>query len=229
MKISLYDKDKNFVYFSNSGVSSTTHKFTTDSTTYYVRITFAVSYGTTYNNDISINYPATDTTYHAYTGAAYPVTFPAEAGTVYGGYVDLVTGVLVAEWKYALLNDASKFSQPTANISYDYNFEDRKLTGTSYDFYCTSFPVSSKPSGTPYIRWSAATSTKLSIVVNNSELTLEGVKSMATDGKIAICYPLATPLTYQLTPQQITALVGANNIWSDANGDMTIKYLSKGA
>ena len=34
--------------------------------------------------------------------------------------------------------------------------------------------------------------------------------------------------TYQLTPQQITAFVGNNTIWSDADGNMTAVYFNKG-
>ena len=36
-----------------------------------------------------------------------------------------------------------------------------------------------------------------------------------------ICYPLAEPITFTLTPQQISTLVGQNNIWSDA-GDVAV-------
>ena len=34
---------------------------------------------------------------------------------------------------------------------------------------------------------------------------------------------LATPLTYQLTPQQLTTLLGTNHIWADT-GDVTLEY-----
>lgn len=43
-----------------------------------------------------------------------------------------------------------------------------------------------------------------------------------------VVYQLATPIVYQLTPQQITALVGDNVLWSDINGDMEVKYMKKG-
>jgi hypothetical protein len=36
-------------------------------------------------------------------------------------------------------------------------------------------------------------------------------------------YKLATPQTYQLTPQEITSLLGTNNIWSDA-GTVDVEY-----
>lgn len=39
------------------------------------------------------------------------------------------------------------------------------------------------------------------------------------------CYPLATPVTYTLTPQEaLRTLRGENNIWSDANGPISATY-----
>lgn len=38
-----------------------------------------------------------------------------------------------------------------------------------------------------------------------------------------VCYKLATPLTIQLTPAQLSTLVGENNVWCDA-GDVALEY-----
>jgi hypothetical protein len=41
---------------------------------------------------------------------------------------------------------------------------------------------------------------------------------------LAICIPLKEPLaTYQLTPQEITSLLGTNNMWADT-GDSDVEY-----
>ena len=45
-------------------------------------------------------------------------------------------------------------------------------------------------------------------------------------GVLTVTAPTAG--TYQLTGEQITALVGNNTIWSDANGSMTAIYLKEG-
>ena len=37
-----------------------------------------------------------------------------------------------------------------------------------------------------------------------------------------VVYELATPITYHLTPTEITALLGTNNIWADT-GDSTVE------
>ena len=71
---------------------------------YYLRFYMSDAYGTTYNNDISINYPSTDTDYHAYQGNLFSVDWTDEAGTVYSGTVDIVTGVLRVRPEYASYN-----------------------------------------------------------------------------------------------------------------------------
>ena len=38
-----------------------------------------------------------------------------------------------------------------------------------------------------------------------------------------VVYPLATPITYQLTPQEVSTLLGDNNIWADT-GDVAVEY-----
>ena len=78
-----------------------TGEFTTPSDCGGLKFRLATAYGTTYNNDISINYPATDTDYHAYNGTTYTTTL---GRTVYGGTVDLVSGVLNKKPYYASYN-----------------------------------------------------------------------------------------------------------------------------
>ena len=43
-------------------------------------------------------------------------------------------------------------------------------------------------------------------------------------GDVQIVYPLATPLTYGLTPTEVTALLGENTIWMDASGTIDVTY-----
>jgi hypothetical protein len=45
---------------------------------------------------------------------------------------------------------------------------------------------------------------------------------------IQICYELATPITVQLTPTEITMLENNNTIWADS-GRVQLTYLSKAA
>lgn len=72
--------------------------FTVPSDIYYIG--FAVKkdqYGSTYQNDISVNYPSTDTDYHQYNGTTYTISL---GDTYYGGVLDVTTGVLTVTHGY---------------------------------------------------------------------------------------------------------------------------------
>lgn len=71
---------------------------------YFIRWNAPAAYPATYQHDISINYPATDTEYHEYNGETYAVAFPTPPGTVYGGTLDVTTGVLEVRPYYASYN-----------------------------------------------------------------------------------------------------------------------------
>lgn len=150
----------------------------------------------------------------------YPVMFPAQAGTVYGGYVDLSTGEVWATYGFssdswgnmALRSVKTDYTCKLMTLSNAYNNNGGTGTGN----------VCRKNYSDNY------TFTHFYIASNDAYIFMPNDTS--NDLQVDICYQLATPtLVATLTPQQITALVGTNNIWSDADGDMTIKYLTKGA
>ena len=98
IKIRFYDRNKTFI---GGGVISNNAVITISEQTYYIRFAMPNAYGTTYNNDISINYPSTDTEYHAYNGATYTIDLN---GTRYGGEVDVVNGIMTPAPYYASYN-----------------------------------------------------------------------------------------------------------------------------
>ena len=53
--------------------------------------------------------------------------------------------------------------------------------------------------------------------------TLISFRSSLSAQPVQIVYELATPQTYQLTPQEVQLLAGENNIWADT-GDSTVEY-----
>jgi hypothetical protein len=46
---------------------------------------------------------------------------------------------------------------------------------------------------------------------------------------VELCYCLATPTTYQLTPTQVKSLLGTNNVWADTGDIEELEYFSKEA
>lgn len=76
-----YDVNKAFI---SSGSFDNSKSYTIPNNCYYLRFVMASAYGTTYNNDISINYPSTNTSYNAYEGTTRTIDLDT---TVYGGIV----------------------------------------------------------------------------------------------------------------------------------------------
>lgn len=52
--------------------------------------------------------------------------------------------------------------------------------------------------------------------------TVADWKAYLSQNPLQVVYKLATPQTYQLTPQEIKLLLGTNNVWSD--GKVTLVY-----
>ena len=88
VRIVYLDADKNFI---STDLYNVNNSYTTPSNCFYVCFNSDTVYGTTYNNNISINYPSTDTTYHAYNGTTVTISF---GQTVYGGVLDVTRGKL---------------------------------------------------------------------------------------------------------------------------------------
>ena len=167
---------------------------------------------------------STATAYEPYQGETYDITFPSEAGTVYGGTLDVTNGVLTVDrvsvdlgalhWSYYsdssteffTTNSLSTLIKSTGNNDrmngYCSVFDIRALWGDNF----SSLDCVIAATGTNLrARWLAYT--------NASEFIA------AVTGQILV-YPLATPITYTLTPQEIRTLLGVNNIWADT-GDIT--------
>ena len=65
--INAYDKDGDFIENISTGTFGANGRtFTTPDNCYIVKFSVGTAYGITYNNDISLNYPSSDTEYHAY-------------------------------------------------------------------------------------------------------------------------------------------------------------------
>ena len=172
---------------------------------------------------VTVNHGADQTDYDT-----YPVTWTSE-GTVYGGYVDLVTGEVWAEYA----SDSQKWKDMTGetvvgdNTRKNIGFHnDVRLIGGSAQTagqysYCnvTDYYLQSNNEDVQHFYIASSGRSSHVILPNN------------TDGEteIQIVGKLSTPvLITTLTPAQITALVGNNTIWSDANGNVEVTFLKKG-
>ena len=152
------------------------------------------------------------------------ISWQSEAGTVYGGSLDVTSGVLTVTHGYIDLGSLSWNYLPTST-SYPYGL-----------LYSTS--ITGKKSGQTNLLCPIYPTTRSNFTVdkiitgNQNDRTIYVVDSDFTDGNgfktavsgIYLVYELATPVTYQLTPTQISAIVGTNNVFTDTNGDTSVMY-----
>ncbi len=207
----------------------------TENTRYLAILSAQIS---AYENNISINTPATDTDYHPYqlirpitggrTGCTVNVspTQDAQDGTdyqiafghtVYGGSLNVTAGVL--ESTHALAADLGDLTWTYDAVGGYFTSADIASTAkaNSDKGYCSILPVGSALSGDRiYVGANGA------IIAYYAAASTAAEFAEAMDGQQFV-YELATGSTYQLTPRSITALAGQNCIWADT-GNVTVRY-----
>lgn len=189
--------------------------FTVPTNCRYVKFYTQISYGATYNNNISINYPNTDTAYHAYHGTTIPISWQSTAGTVYGGELDVVSGKLTVD---RAMVDLGTLDWTAGTIGqqvpeHHASLDDAKQTanGTNFDGLSEKYKS---------IRFNAVANALYQIALrDNNKLYVTGTESPT--GKLV--YELAEPIEYTLTPQEVSTFLGTNNIWADT-GDTEVTY-----
>lgn len=161
-----------------------------------------------YANDISINYPSTDTSYYAYAGKTYTIQLGQD---VYGAHYDVTRGKMVVDKGYATITALGR----NAEKSYWATISNAK---PGFNIICNK-------------QKTAINSFATGVFVNDSgsfRINTEVSYSSASEcinaygGSLDVCYELATPFTIDLTPQQIKLLENTNTISSD--GTMTLEY-----
>lgn len=171
----------------------------------------------------------TETCVSAVNGDPYTkvsVDWSTQAGTVYNGTVNPVTGQLTVTHGFITLvggNEATYSNNGhTNNATRCLVTISGKANGVNN---MTSNQFVYNNSDDYYgIMLGRAANNKVEFYLPPSVSTdVADQKAWFSDNPTEVCFELATPITYQLTPQEIEALVGTNNVWSDG-GPITIVY-----
>lgn len=226
-----YDANKNHLNNDVSfGANST---FTTPSGAYYMMFVLAGDYGTTYNNNISVNYPPTDTEYHkGATPAVISVTLPT---TVYGGTLDVVSGKLVIDWIKKIFVGASgegwRAYPGEATWVYSYgglytDYPDHNVLDTSIKVANILKSVDNLTASTPAasFAFTNANSYKNVYVKLPSDIAdVDAWKTYLASNNLEMAYKVYAPTEIDLTPTEVKSLLGDNNVWSDS-GTVEVEY-----
>lgn len=170
-------------------------------------------------------------------------TYTTDLGrTVYGGTLDVVSGVLTVDKAFITMLGTSgtqtagtkmnKSSTTTANIFYTFNSNNglypTSLTDTD-DLVCSHFPTGLASSTTEAQCYMGLAQFRICLPLDNSlgistaaEMNAWLAEQYANGTPVQFAIRLLNPQTYQLTPQEVEALVGTNTVWSD--GNVTVQY-----
>ena len=234
-----YDVNKSFI--ADTRIQQTkgnTVTFTTTASTRYFRFFFYKSGGISEGlaTGLMVNIGSTAETYEQYKPVtSYPVTFPE---TIYGGYVDLISGEVWKTWETVDMGSLRWLATGTSTTGVYRMYtpsladvieipESNSVVGK---VICSVYQHRSADSTYSKNMGVSVARNKSVLVYDadyNEETSVDDFKASVTGQMLA--YGLATPiLVTTLTPSQITALVGNNTVWSDANGDCEVTFLKKG-
>lgn len=187
--------------------------------------------------DCQIELGSTATLYAPYTGNQYTIQL---GDTVYGGTLDVLGGVLTVDRGYDQMTYSYLSRLTESYIGYNvitgkgpviwvrnwkYTEIAPRRVGGVFGI-CNAFPVSVHDSSI------FASQYRIYFFVD-SNITgvsdfLDVVQTLEANGSgLYLCYELATPFTVQLTPPQLRAIKGQNNIFADT-GDVSVKYWKHG-
>lgn len=250
-----YDSSKNFV----SSIDSGGQTFTVDSGIAYVRFSLRTS-GTQASSDVQLEVGSTATAYEPYSnicpitgysnasvyvspttiasdGRTYTVSFDS-AGDVYGGTLNVTTGVLTVTHKFITIT--SGFTNGGANYS-KYKLGVLGYLDTTETAYCNilkrhtgstssisagSFLIlNSSANNGAYVYVRFVTDTTISTATARTTFTNNKLAELNNEGTpMQLVFGLSTPITAQLTAQQVRTLLNKNNIWTDVGDIVEITY-----
>lgn len=154
----------------------------------------------------------------------YPVTWQDEAGTVYGGTVDVSTGVLTV--KYIKYICRSPVNVETASTGVKYAQKTLTTAGMLEDDINAisseyRFRKGSAPSDPGWFRIVAKTSL---LLYDNRFVNKATAEAIIEEEQPEFCYELETPVEVQLDPVAVATLLGVNNIYADTGAIQSVTY-----
>lgn len=159
------------------------------------------------------------------------ITFPDNVGAVYGGSLDLVSGVLTIDWAYKLYTGASDEDWKTESISAGRNFyiatpSEWKRNTTSATLACNlANSVGTLASGVAKISASGNLNVCIGSIIDAG--SIGEFKTWLAENNLQIAVKLNNPITVRLDHHSIKAIKGTNTVSTNTTGDLTVKYYDK--
>lgn len=156
-----------------------------------------------------------------------PISWQTEAGTVYGGKLDVLTGELVIDRAMLAATECLSVSTASTGVLYasvsvatgatakaEAEASSNKNISSVYKYRANDAPTDGG--------WFRVITNKIFIFDNRFTDKATADTILSTEQPVFV-YELATPLTIQLTPNQVNSFLGVNNIFADT-GDTEVEY-----
>ena len=185
--------------------------------------------------DFQLELGSTASEYEPYSGTTTLITFPSEAGTVYGG---TLTNNGTDEWKLTVDSKLKTFTGEetwgkVSNQDRYYSQISDMVSGSfipvktnifdvatySHEITSGAFVKAGEGNNYIYVR---------DITQALPEITdVAALKTYLGTNNLQVYYPLAEPVTYTLTASQVlTLLNGINNVWANTGNINTLEYFT---
>lgn len=167
----------------------------------------------------------TATAWEAYNGDTHSVSWESEAGTVYGGTLDVTTGVLTVTHKSIKGSTLGTWAQhPNYATQYRKNFSDANTGGYAKkngyrNIFSDSYTTGNSSDNNTIFGFSESAL----VTIHDNRFESDPVGFTAAIADVQFVYELETPLTYQLTPTEVKSLLGENHIAADT-GNVSVTY-----
>ena len=144
--------------------------------------------------------------------------------TIYGGYIDLITGTLVSDTIVFNLTGSEDYLTYQSN-THRLRIKDFNLTyGWSIVPPISNvFKTATDSNFSVYFATTSSGNQNLNLGFP-SDYTEEQARNFIAQNNVQVVCKVSHTTTYQLTPQQLKTFCGQNNIWSNTNNEMEITY-----
>ena len=170
------------------------------------------------DSQIAVNLGATALEYEPY-GNTYNISFGSSAGTVYGGTLNVTTGMLTVDRCFITGSGWSQYNQNNGYKAYR-----RVVPKSGASSIPETMPVSNMISEFGTFSSSSMSKNILQPPVGANEWAYMALDETVDVSQLELSYIIAQPVSYQLDPVTIASLIGNNNIWSDTGSVASCEY-----
>ena len=164
--------------------------------------------------------------------ATISVNWQTEAGTVYGGSLNVVSGELTVDRMYKEMLGNIPWQRSTKYpggfyVTTDVFTENGDSIKINTPFMCTHAKTARNLS--EYVYGTCFMDGSVNIRIMSEESTLAQwasyLDTQKTEGTpVSCCFWLSDPYTIQLASKEVNTILGQNNIWSDSGNILELEY-----